>query len=83
MATLQELKDAMAGLSVDIAAEKVEVQGKLADLGKQIADLKDELTKGVLVTQTDLDELAASVAAIDAGVKDISEPAPVGPPAQP
>lgn len=74
MATLQELKDAIASVKVDIAAEKAEVQSKLADLLQQIKELKDQIAAGTLVTQADLDALIVSVSEIDAGVKDISEP---------
>ncbi len=73
MATLQELKDAIAAVNSTIAAEKAEVQAKLAALLVEIQTLKDQIASGGLVSQADLDALTASVTAIDAGVKDISE----------
>lgn len=74
MATLQELKDAIASVKADIVSEKNEVQALLGALKTQIQDLKDQITAGGLVSQADLDALSASVSEIDAGVKDISEP---------
>ncbi len=73
MSTLQDIKDAIVVLNTDIAAEKVEVQAKLADLTTKIQTLTDALASGSVVTKADLDDLSASVATIDARVKDISE----------
>lgn len=54
MATLQDVKDA-------IAAEKAEITSKLADLDKQIQDLKDQIANGSPVTAADLDEIVSNV----------------------
>ncbi len=74
MASLQDLKDQLATLATDIAAEKAEVQALLTDLKAQIKALQDQIAAGSPVTQADLDALSAAIAAVDAGVKDISEP---------
>lgn len=75
MATLQELKDAIAQVSTDIAAEKAEVQALLKDLRDKVAALEAQIAQGGVISQADLDALKASIDAIDVGVKDISEPA--------
>lgn len=54
MATKQEVLDA-------IAAEKVEVLGKLNDLETQIQSLKDQIANGQAVTPADLDEIVSAV----------------------
>ena len=74
MTTLQELQAAVAQLGTDVAAEKAEVQGLLTDLKVQIQTLQDQIANGGVISQADLDALFQSVTAIDAGVKDISEP---------
>lgn len=77
MATLQELNDKLAGLATDIAAEKAQVQAGVTDLKGQIQALKDQIAAGGTITAADLDVAIAKIDAIDAGVKDISEPEPV------
>lgn len=79
MTTLQELKDAQAQLATDIAAEKAEVQAKLADLTTQIQALKDQIAAGGTVTEQDMADLLTATQAADTSVKDISEPAPPTP----
>jgi prophage DNA circulation protein len=74
MATLQEVKDAIAQVATDIAAEKAEVQALLQGLKDQIKALQDQIAAGTAVTAADLDGLVTSISAIDTGVKDISEP---------
>jgi len=74
MATLQDLKDQIAQLGTDIAAEKAEVQGLLQSLKDQVKTLSDQLAAGTPVTQAQLDELVTAFSALDAAVKDISEP---------
>ncbi len=74
MATLAEVKAAIAQVATDIVAEKAEVQTALAALKTEIQALKDQIAAGSAVTAADLDELITSVNAIDTGVKDISEP---------
>lgn len=64
MATLKELKDAIAA-----------VQTGVDGLETAISGLKDQLTAGSPVTQADLDELLISVQAISA---DIADPADQG-----
>jgi len=78
MATLQDLKDKVALLTTTIADEKAEVTAKLAELSTQIQALKDQLAAGTLVTQADLDGLAAQVDALTIAAEDITVPdAPV------
>jgi len=74
MGTIQDLKDAITTVAIDIAAEKAEVQADLQALKDQIVALQAQITSGVAITQADLDALIASVQGIDAGVKDISQP---------
>ena len=74
MASLQEVKDAIAAIAADIVAEKNEVQAALADLKAEVQALKDQIAAGGAVTPAQLDEVIASLTSIDAGVKDISEP---------
>ena len=54
MATLAEVKQA-------VADEKAEVLAKLTALGEEIQALKDQIAAGSPVTAADLDELVASV----------------------
>jgi ATP/maltotriose-dependent transcriptional regulator MalT len=57
MATLQEVKDA-------VAAEAAEVTAKVNELMAEIQVLKDQIAAGTNVTPEDLDALLASVNAI-------------------
>jgi len=57
MATLQEVKDA-------IAAEGVQVTEKINELMAEIQALKDQIASGSAVTPEQLDELLAAVEAI-------------------
>jgi TRAP-type mannitol/chloroaromatic compound transport system substrate-binding protein len=57
MATLQEVKDA-------VAAEAAEVTAKVNELMAEIQALKDQIANGTNVTPEDLDALLASVNAI-------------------
>lgn len=78
MSTLQDLQSKIAQLASDIAAEKVEVQTMLTDLRTQVQTLSEQIAAGTPVTQEQLDTLVSSFDALDAAVKDISEPpAPV------
>ena len=54
MATLQEVKDA-------IAEEKTQVLNKLTELNTEIQALKDQIAAGSPVTVADLDDLKAAV----------------------
>lgn len=74
MATLDELKAAIAAVKEDIQAEKTEVQAKLTSLLTEIQELKDQIGEGTAVTPADLDEVVASVNSIAKSVKDMSEP---------
>jgi len=78
MATLQEqlqqIKDAIATVKTDIASEKAEVQTMITDLKAQIQTLQDQIGAGTPITSADLQGLLDSLAEIDTGVKDISEP---------
>jgi len=75
MNTVKDLKDAITQVAADIVAEKGEVQTQIINLTTQIKALSDQIASGVAITQADLDALISSVQGIDAGVKDISEPA--------
>ncbi len=70
MSALQDLKDSIATLAADIAAEKAEVQMLLQALKDQVAALQ---TAGG-ATAEELAAVTASIAGVDAAVKDISEP---------
>ena len=74
MASLQEVKDAIAAIAADIVSEKNEVQAAVADLKAEVQALKDQIAAGGAVTPAQLDEVIASLTAINTGVKDISEP---------
>lgn len=74
LATLSELQTKLDDINVAIDAERAEVQGLLSGLRDQIQVLQDQLNAGQLVTQEQLDGLAASADAIVARVRDISEP---------
>jgi hypothetical protein len=54
MATLQDVKDA-------IAAETAEVTAAVDDLMAQIKTLQDQITNGGVATAADLDDITASV----------------------
>lgn len=73
MATLAELQDKIAAINSAIDAERTEVQGLLSGLRSQIQALQDQIGAGQLVSQAQLDELAASADAIVARVQAISE----------
>lgn len=75
MASIQEVKDAIAQVATDIAAEKAEVQAKIGEMAARIQALIDQIAAGTAATPTDLDALIAALTGIDASVKDISEPA--------
>ena len=74
MATLDELTAKLEDINVAIGEERAEVQGLLGGLRDQIQVLQDQIGSGQLVTQEQLDGLAASADAIVARVRDISEP---------
>ena len=88
MANLQEVKDELAGLKSDIAAERAEVQAN-TDAAKvahdealaEIKRLSDLIAAGTTVTVEDLDGLKTSVMEARASVVAISEAVP--PPAEP
>lgn len=75
MATLQEVKDALAQAATDATAEKLEVAAAIQALSDQIAALQKQIADGTAATPADLDTLLASIASIDAQVKDITVPA--------
>jgi len=62
MATVQELKDALAKIAAGVDA-----------LESAIKDLKAQVAAGGVVTQADLDELAASAAAVVDDLADVSD----------
>jgi hypothetical protein len=74
LATLQELQAKLDDINAAIVSERAEVQALLSDLRTQIQVLQDQINSGQLVTQEQLDALAASADAIVARVRDISEP---------
>lgn len=74
MATVQDLQNKLDEINAAISDERTEVQGLLGDLRAQIQVLQDQIGAGQLVTQEQLDGLAASAEAIVARVRDISEP---------
>ena len=71
---MQQIKDAIATVKTDIASEKAEVQTMITDLKAQIQTLQDQIGAGTPITSADLQGLLDSLAEIDTGVKDISEP---------
>ena len=75
MSTLAELNTKLTDLTTAIADERTEVQGMLAGLRTQIQTLQDQIAGGSVVTQADLDALGASLDAVIAQVRAISEPA--------
>lgn len=77
MATIEEVQAKLVAIETAIAEERTEVQGLLQGLRDQIQALQDQLASGALVTQEQLDGLAASADSIVARVRDISEPVPV------
>ena len=62
MATVQELRDALAAVAAGV--DKLEAG---------IKDLKAQVAAGGVVSQADLDELAASAAAVVADIADTSD----------
>lgn len=74
MATFAELQSKLDAINGAIDAERVEVQGLLSGLRVQIQALQDQIGAGQLVSQEQLDALAASADAIVARVQAISEP---------
>lgn len=74
LATVQDLQNKLDEINAAISDERTEVQGLLGDLRAQIQVLQDQVGAGQLVTQEQLDGLAASAEAIVARVRDISEP---------
>ncbi len=74
MATLEELQAKLTSIDTAIAEERAEVQGLLDGLRAQIQVLQDQLGAGQLVSQEQLDGLAASADAIVERVRAISEP---------
>lgn len=75
MATLAELQAKIEAINITIDEERTQVQGLLVGLRAQIQALQDQIAAGSLVSQAQLDALAASADAIVARVRDISEPA--------
>ena len=75
MSTLAELNTKLTDLTTAIADERTEVQGMLAGLRTQIQTLQDQIAGGSVATQADLDALGASLDAVIAQVRAISEPA--------
>ena len=74
MATLQEVKDAIAQVVTAIATEKSEVDTKLAALAEQIATLQAQIAAGTAATPAQLDELLADIGAVRGLVSDITTP---------
>ena len=75
MATLIELQDKIEAINTAVSAERTEVQGLMDELRNQIQSLQQQLSSGALVSQAQLDALAASADAVVARVQAISEPA--------
>ncbi len=74
VATLQDLQTKLEAIGTAISEERTEVQGLLAALRAEIQVLQDQIGQGQLVTQEQLDGLAASADAIVERVRAISEP---------
>ena len=74
MAKFQDVKDALTQAAADAVAEKQEVADALKALADQVQALKDQLASGEVVTPAQLDEVVASINAVDAQVKDITVP---------
>lgn len=76
LATVQDLTTKIADIETAISEERTEVQALLDGLRAQIQVLQDQIGQGQLVTQEQLDGLAASADAIVLRVRAISEPVP-------
>lgn len=76
MATLEEVQAKLEAINLAITEERSEVQTLLGGLRDQIQALQDQIASGTVVTQEQLDGLAASADAIVSRVRDISEPVP-------
>lgn len=76
MATIEEVQTKLGEIEAAVAEERTEVQGLLEGLRTQIQALQDQLASGQLVTQEQIDGLAATADSIVSRVRDISEPAP-------
>lgn len=74
MATIEEVQGKLGAIETAIAEERTEVQGLLQGLRDQIQALQDQIANGTVVTQEQLDGLAASADAIVDRVRSISEP---------
>lgn len=83
MATLEEVKAAIASLKDHVSTENGQVSAKLADLAAQIQALKDQIANGTVVSSTDLDALVASVTEITGQVDAIIPDAPPVPDPEP
>jgi flagellar hook-associated protein FlgK len=75
MATLDDVKAALAQAAADATAEKAEVATAIQALNDRIAALQTQIAAGTLVTAADLDALVTQINGIDAQVKDITVPA--------
>lgn len=83
MATLQELKDQIAQIGIDAAAEAAQEAARaqaaadqVTALTAEVQRLTDLLAAGTPVTQADLDALSASLTDLDTAVKGIVPDAP-------
>ncbi len=74
MATLDDVKAALAQAATDATAEKAEVTAAISALNDTITALQAQIASGSVVTAADLDGLLASIQGIDAQVKDITVP---------
>jgi len=77
MATLDDVKAALAAAAEAATNEKAEVGTKLDNLNVQIQALKDQIAGGTLVTAADLDALVTQINGIATDVENITTPDPV------
>lgn len=74
MATLADVKAALAQAAADATAEKAEVATAIKTLSDQIVALQAQIAAGTAVTAADLDDLVTQINGIDTAVKDITVP---------
>lgn len=74
MTTVADLSTKIEAIKATIAAEKVEVQGKIQVLTDEVTRLTALLAAGGSVTAADLDGLMAGLQDLTTGVQGISEP---------
>lgn len=74
MATLQEVKDAIAALQATTEEERLEVTAAMDALRAQVTALQEQVAAGTGVTAADLDGLILAVDAASAAVETIVTP---------